>query len=122
RWRRASIDQGTAAGARPAGSLGERRWPAGHDVRHAVYGAGWVQGSGVGRVTVRFEEPDSPPGRVRTFRTDDPELVLSDPLPLVALVALADDSRQASSPATFPKERSRAGDGGVSGATESSRP
>ena len=30
---------------------------AGLDVRHAEYGAGWVQGSGVGRVTVRFEAP-----------------------------------------------------------------
>lgn len=61
----------------------ERRWPAGHDVVHAVHGPGWVQGSGVGRVTVRFETPTSAPGRVRTFRTDDPELSLSAPLPLV---------------------------------------
>ncbi|MBT2482138.1 DNA polymerase IV [Streptomyces sp. ISL-94] len=61
----------------------ERRWPAGSDVRHAVYGAGWVQGSGVGRVTVRFEQPGSPPGRVRTFRVEDADLEPSDPLPLV---------------------------------------
>ncbi|MER7520462.1 DNA polymerase IV [Streptomyces sp. NPDC126499] len=61
----------------------ERRWSPGHDVRHAVYGPGWVQGSGVGRVTVRFEEPGSPPGRVRTFPVDDPDLEPSDPLPLV---------------------------------------
>ncbi|MEU9087718.1 DNA polymerase IV [Streptomyces sp. NPDC048357] len=61
----------------------ERRWPAGSDVRHALYGPGWVQGSGVGRVTVRFEQPGSEPGRVRTFRVDDPELEPSDPLPLV---------------------------------------
>ncbi|GAA0637960.1 DNA polymerase IV [Streptomyces thermocarboxydovorans] len=61
----------------------ERRWPAGHDVRHAEYGHGWVQGSGLGRVTVRFETPDSPPGRVRTFRVDDPALEPADPLPLV---------------------------------------
>lgn len=61
----------------------ERRWAAGSDVRHAVYGPGWVQGSGVGRVTVRFEQPGSEPGRVRTFRVDDPELAPSDPLPLV---------------------------------------
>ncbi|MFF4520658.1 DNA polymerase IV [Streptomyces bluensis] len=60
----------------------ERRWPAGHDVRHAEYGHGWVQGSGLGRVTVRFETPDSAPGRVRTFRTDDPALQPADPLPL----------------------------------------
>lgn len=61
----------------------ERRWPAGHDVRHAEFGHGWVQGSGLGRVTVRFETPDSGPGRVRTFRTDDPQLEPADPLPLV---------------------------------------
>jgi DNA polymerase-4 len=62
----------------------ERRWPAGHDVRHAEFGHGWVQGSGLGRVTVRFETPDSEPGRVRTFRTDDGDLERADPLPLVA--------------------------------------
>ncbi|MEV6356655.1 DNA polymerase IV [Streptomyces hydrogenans] len=61
-----------------------RRWAPGHDVRHAVLGAGWVQGSGLGRVTVRFEEPGSTaPGRVRTFAVDDPELEPADPLPLV---------------------------------------
>lgn len=76
-------------GAEPSGASGgpeaapERRWTAGSDVRHAVYGPGWVQGSGVGRVTVRFEQPGSEPGRVRTFRVDDPELEPSDPLPLV---------------------------------------
>ncbi|MFE0404814.1 DNA polymerase IV [Streptomyces nigra] len=62
----------------------ERRWHAGHDVRHAEYGHGWVQGSGVGRVTVRFETPESGPGRVRTFRVDDPALEVAEPLPLVA--------------------------------------
>lgn len=63
----------------------ERRWAAGHDVRHADYGHGWVQGSGLGRVTVRFETPESSvPGRVRTFRTDDPALEPAEPLPLVA--------------------------------------
>ncbi|MFJ7066021.1 DNA polymerase IV [Streptomyces sp. NPDC101115] len=61
----------------------ERRWSPGLDVRHAVHGPGWVQGSGIGRVTVRFEEPTSAPGRVRTFSVDDPELEPSDPLPLV---------------------------------------
>ncbi len=75
---------GDAAGGAESASLAERRWSAGHDVRHAVHGAGWVQGSGLGRVTVRFETPGSAPGRVRTFRTDDPELEASDPLPLVA--------------------------------------
>lgn len=63
----------------------ERRWAAGHDVRHAEYGHGWVQGSGLGRVTVRFETPGSQPGRVRTFRTDDLDLVPAEPLPLVGV-------------------------------------
>ncbi|WP_240529674.1 DNA polymerase IV [Streptomyces mangrovisoli] len=62
----------------------ERRWPAGHDVHHAEHGHGWVQGSGLGRVTVRFETPDSGRGRVRTFRVDDPDLEPAEPLPLVA--------------------------------------
>lgn len=64
-------------------SAAERHWPAGHDVRHADHGHGWVQGSGLGRVTVRFETPGSEPGRVRTFRVDDPDLEPADPLPLV---------------------------------------
>ncbi|MFK8909281.1 DNA polymerase IV, partial [Streptomyces sp. YS-3] len=58
----------------------ERRWQAGHDVYHREFGPGWVQGSGVGRVTVRFETPTSlVPGRVRTFRVDDPDLAPSEP-------------------------------------------
>ncbi|WP_327270150.1 DNA polymerase IV [Streptomyces sp. NBC_01218] len=72
------------ARADEAAERAARRWPAGHDVRHGTYGHGWVQGSGVGRVTVRFERPGDPPGRVRTFRVDDPDLHPADPLPLVA--------------------------------------
>ncbi|MFF7633345.1 DNA polymerase IV [Kitasatospora sp. NPDC008050] len=62
--------------------LGTRIWMPGQDVRHEEFGAGWVQGSGVGRVTVRFETPDSPPGRVRTLLVDDPALSPAEPLPL----------------------------------------
>ena len=43
-------------------------------MRHDEFGAGWVQGSGVGRVTVRLESPGGRPGRIRTFRADDPAL------------------------------------------------
>ncbi|MEW2572719.1 DNA polymerase IV [Streptomyces sp. NPDC047070] len=64
----------------------ERVWRAGHDVRHAEFGHGWVQGSGLGRVTVRFETPDSVPGRVKTFRVDDPLLESAEALPLVGPV------------------------------------
>ncbi len=77
-------DETEAAPAVEVPTPAERRWPAGHDVRHAVHGHGWVQGSGLGRVTVRFETPDSGPGRVRTFRVDDPALEPADPLPLVS--------------------------------------
>ncbi|PYC62386.1 DNA polymerase IV, partial [Streptomyces tateyamensis] len=59
-----------------------RIWLPGQDVVHGELGRGWVQGSGVGRVTVRFETPYSPPGRVRTFAVDDPALEAADPLPL----------------------------------------
>ena len=51
-----------------------RRWLAGQDVQHAQRGQGWVQGAGVGRVTVRFEGPGTEPGRIGTFRADDPDL------------------------------------------------
>lgn len=49
-------------------------WLPGSDVMHARYGAGWVWGSGLGRVTVRFETAETGPGPVHTFATDDPEL------------------------------------------------
>ncbi|MCG7525861.1 DNA polymerase IV [Streptomyces sp. OfavH-34-F] len=91
-----------------AEQLAARRWPAGHDVRHETYGHGWVQGSGVGRVTVRFEEPWSAPGRVRTFRVDDPELRAADPLPLVR-----DAPDYSSWPASRPKSRSGGGAAGA---------
>lgn len=49
-------------------------YPPGSDVRHARHGPGWVWGSGLGRVTVRFETARTGPGPVRTFLLDDPEL------------------------------------------------
>ncbi|MGI3782353.1 MAG: DNA polymerase IV [Janthinobacterium lividum] len=48
----------------------------GLDVEHDVHGPGWVWGAGRGRVTVRFETRDTPPGPVRTFADDDPALRL----------------------------------------------
>jgi DNA polymerase-4 len=45
------------------------------DVQHREHGAGWVWGSGLGRVTVRFETRNSPPGPVLTFAADDPDLM-----------------------------------------------
>ncbi|MEV1007098.1 DNA polymerase IV [Streptomyces sp. NPDC049881] len=111
---------GAAAG--PPGEAGtprERRWLPGQDVRHAEHGPGWVQGSGVGRVTVRFERPDTPPGRVRTFPVDDPALSPGEPLPLVPdqlspVVSPAGGSGRASRP------KSASGGGGAAPGT--SRP
>jgi DNA polymerase-4 len=52
----------------------EPAWVPGADVEHRDHGAGWVWGSGLGRVTVRFETADTGPGPVRTFAVDDPRL------------------------------------------------
>ncbi|MEU9330343.1 DNA polymerase IV [Streptomyces canus] len=93
-----------------ATAAAERRWVAGHDVRHAEYGHGWVQGSGLGRVTVRFETPDSEPGRVRTFLVEDPALEPAEPLPLTEDVPGAQASAS-SVPASLPKSRSGNGGG-----------
>jgi len=46
----------------------------GQDVIHTKHGQGWVWGSGRGRVTVRFETADTPPGPIHTFPIDDPAL------------------------------------------------
>jgi DNA polymerase IV len=53
-------------------------WLPGSDVEHDQHGRGWVWGAGLGRVTVRFETDQTPPGPVRTFASDDPGL---HPLP-----------------------------------------
>ncbi|HET9872915.1 MAG TPA: DNA polymerase IV [Propionibacteriaceae bacterium] len=52
----------------------ERGWLPGLDVVHDVHGPGWVWGTGLGRVTVRFETRETPSGPVRTFAVDDPGL------------------------------------------------
>ncbi|SEG95947.1 DNA polymerase-4 [Actinacidiphila yanglinensis] len=91
------------------------RWLPGYDVTHEKYGAGWVQGSGVGRVTVRFEVPsDVVPGRVRTFLVDDPALTRSDPLPLAAMSAMGVGRSTGGgqpSPGSSPKSLEDAGSG-----------
>ncbi|NBE52442.1 DNA polymerase IV, partial [Streptomyces sp. YC537] len=96
------------------------------------YGPGWVQGSGLGRVTVRFETPTSAPGRVRTFRGDDPELSTGEPLPLVDGPEAApervpgaggqDGASGSSEPAIRPKSRSGGALSGGSGGPETSIP
>ena len=54
-------------------------WHPGQDVVHPELGSGWVWGSGLNRVTCRFEGPRTPPGPVRTLAADDPDLQPADP-------------------------------------------
>ncbi|ROR45402.1 DNA polymerase IV [Kitasatospora cineracea] len=77
----AAVAEEALAEAVPAEPAARRWWP-GQDVTHREFGPGWVQGSGVGRVTVRFETPYSGVGRVRTFAVGDEELEASGALPL----------------------------------------
>ena len=53
----------------------------GDDVIHETHGLGWVWGTGLGRVTVRFETASTGPGKIYTFTLDDPHLKPSPVLP-----------------------------------------
>ncbi|MEV4239336.1 DNA polymerase IV [Nocardia sp. NPDC050408] len=55
-------------------------WYRGLDVTHPEFGHGWVQGAGLGVVTVRFETSSTGPGPARTFAADDISLSRADPL------------------------------------------
>lgn len=72
-----------------SGVRGSSRYFPGADVRHDELGRGWVWGSGLGRVTVRFEGRDTGPGPVRTFAESDPALnpIGIEPLPCAVPVA-----------------------------------
>ena len=59
-------------------------WRATQDVHHPEYGHGWVQGTGHGIVSVRFETRATGPGFTRTFPVDDPDLRAADPLASLA--------------------------------------
>ena len=59
-------------------------WATGTDVIHPVHGHGWVQGSGHGVVTVRFETRVTGPGRAVTFPLPEPWLRRADPLDSLA--------------------------------------
>jgi DNA polymerase-4 len=63
----------------PVVVAGDRRWTPGQDVEHAERGPGWVQGAGLGRVTVRFEGPHTGPGPIATYSIDDPALSPAEP-------------------------------------------
>lgn len=51
----------------------------GADVAHRVFGPGWVVKVAGDRVTVRFETPNSAPGRDQVFALGDPALVTATP-------------------------------------------
>jgi len=72
----ASADDLETADVTPAHRHRPAHWTPGMDVHHTQHGDGWVWGSGLGRVTVRFETRDTPPGPVRTFAADDPDLAI----------------------------------------------
>jgi DNA polymerase-4 len=81
----ATPTEGVAESARepspePESVAATRNWRAGDDVRYAELGHGWVQGAGLGRVTVRFETASTGRGPARTFAEDDPDLQRADPL------------------------------------------
>lgn len=75
------------AGQFRSGPFGRGRregWLPGVEVEHVEFGRGWVWGSGLGRVTVRFETRERPRGPVKVFAEDDPALTRASgllPLP-----------------------------------------
>ncbi len=56
------VDEEDAAADAIEAMSRSRRWAPGTDVLHAEHGPGWVWGSGIGRVTVRFETAETGPG------------------------------------------------------------
>jgi len=74
-----------AAAEQPsAPELPGSHWRATQDVFHPDFGHGWIQGSGHGVVSVRFETRATGPGKTRTFPADDSQLVPADPLDSLA--------------------------------------
>ena len=65
----------------PAETAAAPDWRPGFDVEHDEHGRGWVWGAGLGRVTVRFETRDTPPGPVRTFASRRPCAAPRRPVP-----------------------------------------
>src|SRR5699024_8689288 len=73
------VDKAAAPAPPPQPVARSEEWVPGMDVHHDHYGDGWVWGSGLGRVTIRFETRQTPPGPVLTFNADDPALTRTDP-------------------------------------------
>ncbi|TWS25838.1 DNA polymerase IV [Tsukamurella sputi] len=76
----ADVSESEAAAASAEVEVPAVGWRPGMDVRHPEFGHGWVQGAGHGVLSVRFETRTSGPGRMRSFKADDPDLREADPL------------------------------------------
>lgn len=63
-----------------ARSTSAEMWRNTQDIVHSEYGHGWVQGTGSGVVSVRFETRSTGPGKTKTFAIDDPHLSAGNPL------------------------------------------
>ena len=62
----------------------KRTWHATQDVYHPEYGHGWIQGTGHGFVSVRFETRATGPGPFKSFASSDPQLRPADPVDSLA--------------------------------------
>ena len=78
----APVTTTTTEASVPLSGVRGRGFYPGADVEHDEHGRGWVWGSGLGRVTVRFETRDTGPGPIRTFAEDDAALRPADIYPL----------------------------------------
>ncbi|GLE58204.1 DNA polymerase IV [Mycobacteroides chelonae] len=74
----AETDEAASAVATPEPHAAS--WGVGDDVSHPEFGHGWIQGTGHGVMTVRFETRGSGPGIARTFGVDDRDVTRADPV------------------------------------------
>lgn len=85
------------AAGRPARSADDV-WRVGDDVVHREFGHGWVQGSGHGVVSVRFETRCSGTGFMRTLAVEGAELTKADPIDSLDWADYLDAARSAPAP------------------------
>lgn len=83
----AAVEEPAVSGMRRGGAT----YYPGCDVVHDEWGRGWVWGSGLNRVTVRFETRDTAPGPIRTLSVDDRALHPADINPLANAVRDEDE-------------------------------
>ncbi len=76
--REAELGEPRAPLPEPERNSGGRR--VGDDVRHPLFGHGWIQGAGHGVMSVRFESRATGPGRVRSFPVDAGDVHSANPI------------------------------------------